>query len=67
MALSTYYERHKHHKIDPNKHVKVSKHKKHGIQSSIYVHQQNLTQQPNQMHVHVIMHDLPHCITVPMH
>ena len=23
--------------------------------------------QPNQMHVHTLMHDLPHCITAPMH
>ena len=42
-ANCSWCTRHKHHKTDPNKHVKVSKHKKHGIQSSIYVHQQNLT------------------------
>ena len=32
-----------------------------------YVYQPKLTQQPSQMHVHSILHDLPHCITAPMH
>ena len=44
---------------------------KHSIMTPIkhihHVHQSYHVQQSNQMHGHVIMHDLPHYITAPMH
>ena len=53
------------------KHIKSFKHNVLISTKHIHhVHQPYHAHHPNQMHVHVIMHDLPHlthCITVPMH
>ena len=63
MALSIYFQGQKHHKANSNKHVKISKHQNKSWDSKKHIH----VHHPNQMHFHVIIYDLPHCIIEPMH